>query len=96
MTLLWNNSLSEDIDRGYAVKFLSFGKRDEYGMYVETITNGRLTRYYAQVNPYGIIAAHEYDEVQTPEFSYPAATLCRACHLDVASGIGDGLCDWCA
>ena len=27
-----------------------------------------------------------------PEF----ATLCRACRLDVASGVGDGLCDWCA
>lgn len=70
MTLLWNNSLSKDIDRGYAVKFLSFGKRDEYGMYVETITNGRLTRYYAYPNPYGIIAASEYDESQMPEFGW--------------------------
>ena len=59
MTLLWNNALSEDIDRGYAVKFLSFGKRDMFGMYVETITDGRLTRYYAQVNAYGIIASEE-------------------------------------
>ena len=40
MTLLWSNALSEDIARGYAVKFLSFGKRDEWGMYVETLTNG--------------------------------------------------------
>ena len=68
MTLLWNNALSEDIDRGYAVKFLSFGKRDEWGTYVETITSGRLTRDYAQVNPYGIIASQEYDEVQCPLF----------------------------
>lgn len=70
MTLLWNNSLSKDIDRGYAVKFLSFGKRDEYGMYVETITNGRVMRYYAQVNPFGIIAAEEYDENMWPQFSW--------------------------
>ena len=70
MTLLWNNALSEDIDRGYAVKFLSFGKRDEWGTYVETITNGRLTRYYAQVNPFGIIASQEYDEVQCPLFDW--------------------------
>lgn len=94
MTLLWNNALSEDIARGHAVKFLSFGKRDEYGMYVETITNGRLTRYYAQVNPFGIIASEEYDEVQHPSLSWEH--LCRACNLDVASGVGDGLCDWCA
>jgi len=72
MTLLWNNALSEDIDRGYVVKFLSFGKRDEYGMYVETLTNGLLVRYYAQVNPYGIIAASEYDEVQHPSFRWDA------------------------
>ena len=91
MTLLWNNALSEDIDRGYVVKFLSFGKRDEYGMYVETLTNGLLMRYYAQVNPYGIIASEVYDE--TPIHT---VTLCRACRLDMASGIGDGLCDWCA
>ena len=67
MTLLWNNALSEDIDRGYAVKFLSFGKRDMFGMYVETITDGRLTRYYAQVNAYGIIASEEYDKVEIPD-----------------------------
>ena len=67
MTLLWNDTLSEDIDRGYAVKFLSFGKRDEFGMYVETITDGRLTRYYAQVNAYGIIASEEYDKVEIPD-----------------------------
>ena len=82
MTLLWNNALSEDIDRGYAVKFLSFGKRDEYGMYVETLTDGRLTRYYAQVNPFGIIAAEEYDENMWPQFSWEQ--MCRACNLDVS------------
>ena len=66
MTLLWNNALSEDIDRGYAVKFLSFGKRDMFGMYVETITDGRLTRYYAQVNAYGIIASEGRQENRPP------------------------------
>ena len=58
MTLLWNDALAEDVRDG-VVKFLSFGKRDMFGMYVETITNGTLTRYYAQVNPYGIIASEE-------------------------------------
>ena len=96
MTLLWNSALSEDIDSGH-VKFLSFGKRDEYGMYVETLTNGRIVRYYAQVNPFGIISSEVYDEIQHPSDEWPgsAAKLCRACNLDVMSGIGDGLCGWC-
>ena len=55
MESIWNNAaLLEDISKGYVFKVLSFGERDEWGMYVETITYGIVTRYYVQ-NPYGMV-----------------------------------------